>query len=489
MSDDNNNADIKGEVSRGLAWVGMASSAVAGLDLIAHFIIMATWISPEEFGTAIYALALFPVLDIATDLGLTSAVVQRDDHTPEKLSTLFWLNLIMSLILVAILVFGVGPLLAWIYKRPIVAGLLSVYAIKLVWQNVYYIPYALMKRELRFKELSVIRMLANFAEFCGKIGFAWAGYGVWCFVAGPLCRVAVTGIGVQIVHPWRPKFVLRIREAWDWLVFGMKASAHEMLFHLYSNVDYHIVGYYFGEVASGLYANAYYMVLEPCRFISEVVRNIAFPVFSKLKHTPKLVFDQFVTLTRMNMVVVMGFLGAVFVAAPDILYLISPKWAPAASVARILCIVGVLRALSFVVPPLLDGTGHPGKTLIYTIVASIIVPGVFIASAKLLGPEYGYKSIAIGWLIGYPIAFAVLYMMAFRVLHVTAWQFVSRVGSVALEAIAAATVSGGVYWLMQPAPRIARVIAVGVTMLAVFGALLAKVEGITPRTISDSLKS
>lgn len=480
---------MHGKVSRGLAWVGAASSAVAALDLVAHFIIMAKWISPEQLGTAIYAVALFPVLDIATDLGLTAAVVQRDDHTPEKLSTLFWLNLAMSAVLALVLVFGVGPLLAWIYDRPVVASLLAVYAIKLIWQNIYYIPYALMKRELRFKELSLLRMLANFAEFCGKVGFAWAGFGVWCFVAGPLCRVAVTGIGIQIVHPWRPKLTLRIREAWDWLVFGFKASSHEMLFHLYSNVDYHIVGYFFGERAAGLYTNAYFVVLEPCRFISEVVRNTAFPVFARVKYHPKMVFKQFVMLTRMNMVVVMGFLGAVFVAAPDVLYLIRPEWAAAAPVARVLCAVGILRAMSFVVPPMLDGTGHPGKTLIYTLVASVVVPGLFITSARVLGPDHGYISVAYGWMIGYPVAFVVLYWLAFAVLDMPLSEFVRKVSRIAIEAAFATVAAGLVSYLLQPAPRVVRVVAVVVSMFAAFGILLARFEGITFRSVAKSLKS
>ena len=43
---------------------------------------------------------------------------------------------------------------------------------KLLWQNVYFIPSALMRRQLRFKELSIIRILANTAEFVGKVGSA-----------------------------------------------------------------------------------------------------------------------------------------------------------------------------------------------------------------------------------------------------------------------------------------------------------------------------
>src|SRR5262245_51331357 len=82
-------------ISRGLAWVGLASTLVGLLDLGALVILLHFFISPEEYGIATLATALFPVLDYATDLGLSSAVIQRDDHSPDKISTVFWLNLTM----------------------------------------------------------------------------------------------------------------------------------------------------------------------------------------------------------------------------------------------------------------------------------------------------------------------------------------------------------------------------------------------------------
>ena len=61
---------------------------------------------------------------------------------------------------------------------------------------------------------------------------------------------------------WRPRFVLHIREALDWFAFGMKTSAHKILFQLYTNADYQVVGYYFGSVANGYYRLAYDVVLD-----------------------------------------------------------------------------------------------------------------------------------------------------------------------------------------------------------------------------------
>jgi O-antigen/teichoic acid export membrane protein len=282
---------------------------------------------------------------------------------------------------------------------------------------------------------------------------------------------------------------LRLGEAADWLKFGFKASAHRILFHVYTNVDYYVVGYLFGRHAAGVYANAYLIVLEPARFIAEVVQSTAFPAFSRLKRTRPALVEQFLALTRMNMVVLMGFLGAVFVAAEDILTLIGPEWAAGAPAARILCLVGVLRGLSFVVPPLLDGTGYPGRTLIYTSVAAVVVPGFFIVFGALLGDRLGYVSVAYAWAAGYPIAFAVLFAMGLAVLEMKARTLLSRVGGIAVLAAIAACAAAAVAWLARPLPLAARLLLVIATMLLGFGLLLARFEGITPRSVGRALRS
>ena len=96
----------------------------------------------------------------------------------------------------------------------------------------------------------------------------------------------------------------------------------------------------------------------------------------------------------------------------------SRTWQPEAlaacgQAARVLCLVGALRALGFVGPPLLDGIGRPELTLRYMIVAAVAVPAAFVGSAAVLGGALGMLSVAVAWAVGYPIAFAALsYLVA-----------------------------------------------------------------------------
>lgn len=494
--------DIRAKVNRGIAWIGTASSAVAVLDIVAWVLILRYWISPTELGIAQLAIAIFPVLDLATDAGITAAVIQRDDHTEERVSTIFYLNAFLSVVAAAVVAFGVGPLLAWIYAQPVLVGLLAAYAAKLLWQNVYLIPSAMMQRELRFRELSIVRMFANLAEFGGKVGFAAAGFGVWCFVLGPLCRVFVTGLGVQICNPWRPRLVFRMRSALDWFLFGIKASGHKIVFHLYTNVDYFVVGYFFGVTANGFYATATKLVLEPAIWMSSVVTAIAFPAFARLKLLRDRLVDQLVAFTRLNLVIMLGFGGLILITAEDLLGFIHPEWAQAAPAARILVVVVLLRAQGLVLPPLLDGIGRPGLSLLYQLVAAVIMPAAFVLCAVLLGNPFvplfgpgepgvldlGYLSVAVGWAIGYPIAFGVLAYIVLRLLEVRAVDFLRRVWRIVLWA-GLATVGGlTVAAVVGEQTAGVRVLAAAAAYVALFLSFLARMEKMSPRRIAASMR-
>ncbi len=470
-----------------MAWISLAASVVAALDFVALMILLRL-VTPAEYGIVWMAATLFPILDYATDLGLSAAVIQRDDHTPEKVSTVFWLNVLMSFLLFG-LMFIVGPALARFQGHEVIGPMLIVYGTKLIFQNVYMIPTAMMKRELRFKELSVIRVVSNAGEFVGKIGFALAGFGVWAFVLGPMVRVVITGVGIQLAHPWLPRLVFRPREAADYVKFGLSTSLSQILFYVYNYVDNQIVGKIFGAEALGFYRAAYELILEPVRVMSGVTIEVAFPAFARLRYRRPQLVDQFVTFTRQNLIVVVPFLAVVFLEADVTLRVVmGPRFADAADAARILCLVGVLRALSFIIPPLLNGIGYPMLTLIYTGAATLILPALFIAFALVLGDSLGYRSVAVGWVVGYPIAFGVLLWLALSRIGLPFFAYLRRSVGIPICALAAMAITWPFSIAVNELKSLFQLIAVSAVYVLVFGLLLARFQGISPRSILGALR-
>ncbi|MEZ4363394.1 MAG: oligosaccharide flippase family protein [Kofleriaceae bacterium] len=476
-------AQLQRRVKKSLSWVGLASTAVSILDFVAIVLILRFWLTKAEYGIATKAAWMFAILDYASDLGLSAAVIQRDDHTEEKLSTVFWANVLVSIVMVLALA-ALHPVFTRFYGHVIVANMALAYGAKLLWQNLYLIPQSLMRKELRYGELSVIRLVGNLGEFSGKVGFAAAGFGPWCLVLGPLCRYVIVGVGTQLRHPWRPRLVCRFRDAADYLRFGFKTSASQMLFYFYTNVDYAIVGRVFGDSALGMYRWAYEVVLEPVRIISDVVREVAFSAFARLRRDPEQLRAQFISFTRLNLFTVLTFLGIVVVAAEEILILtVDAEYLPAAMAIRVLALVGVLRSVGFVVPPLLDGLGFPGRTLIYQGCAAVVLPILYTVAATVLGPSLGFTSVATAWAVGYPIAFAVLMAMALYAVKLRARDYLKAVIGIPLCVAVAVAAGIGAKLLLAGAPVGVRFLGIIVAELAALLPLLTYTQDMGPRAM------
>ena len=481
------------QVNRGVAWAAAAQAIIAITDLISQLAVLAFWVGSKDYGIATGAVAFYTLLDTAADFGVTSALIQRDDHTPERVSTVFWFNVMVSSALFVLLL-GLGPLYGYVQGHAVLGWLLIAYGGKLVFQNVYAIPFALLRKELRFGDIAKARIFAHLAESAGRVVFAALGATVWCWTLAALTRAFVFGVIMQIRHPFVPRFLFQPREVLDYLRFGVRTAASQILFRLYTSVDAPIVLYMFGDRAAGIYSAALFIVLEPVKTISNVVIDVAFPAFARLRDDARGLVEQFIKFTRLNLIVVLPVVVQILLVIPEFLRLIySYKWNAAeldvcAEAARILCLVGALRALGFVGPPLLDGIGRPELTLRYMAVAAIAVPSSFLLCARLLGARLGLLSVAVAWAAGYPIAFAALSYLIARSIHLPVGEYLRGSWGI-IGCCLAGLAAGLVVSLAVPdAHDAVRLWLVGGAALVVTLTLFVTWQKITPRSIMAAIR-
>jgi O-antigen/teichoic acid export membrane protein len=481
---------MRAKLNRGLAWVSLSSSYVGVLDILAVVLLLKYFLSQGEYGIATTVVTLFGALELAAELGLSAAVIQRDDLTQERLSTAFWLNIAIGALIYG-LIWIAAPAMGALHDEEAVTALFRAYGLNVLLRSVYTTHQALLKRELRFREWSIVRVLANVVGFTVLIATAASGASYWCFVYAALSRSGIYAIGLPLWQGWRPSLVLRIRDTADYIKFGLRASGSQILFQLYSNIDYQVVGVFFGKEAVGAYRAAYELVLDPVKFLSEIVMGIAFPAFSRLKTNMAAVVDQFIAFTRQNLVAVLGFVAIILVAAEELLVVIfRPEYVAEATAARIFAVVGVLRSLSYIKPPLLDGLGRPELTLRYQAVAAVVLTGLFIAFATVFGDRLGALSVAIAWAVGYPIAFAALLAMVFSLVDLDLRTYLRRIAGIPLCVAIACAAGLAVRWSLPAdwAMSLRLAILVGV-VITVGATLLAIYEGIHPAAIIRAIRS
>lgn len=470
--------EVKATVGKRLAWVGAASSVVALLDILALVLILKFWVDAEIYGIATIVVTVFGALELIAELGLSAAIVQRPDHSREQLSTIFWLNILLA-VLMYIAVYSVAPYFAQLHGYALIEDLFKVFGINLLLRSAYAVHHAQLRRELRFREISLVRIVANIADFAAKVSFAALGFGVWCFVVGHLARSLVFCVGLMSVHPFRPALVCKISEAKEDIKFGLRSASGEILFQIYSNLDYQVVNIFFGPTAVGLYRAAYELVLEPVRFVSGVVVSVAFPAFSKVKHDARAVMDLYVAFTKQNLIVVLSLIAFILISAEDLLGVIfRAEYQSAANAARLLAFVGLLRALSNIGPPLLEGMGRPGLSARYQAIAATILSTSFFACAYGFGAEMGYYSVALAWALGYPIAFGLLMYTVFKVGQIPLRAYAQRVIRIPLAIALAGIVAFLVHELLADASAAVRLVLVGATLLLAVYFALARGAGI-----------
>jgi len=451
---------------RGTAWVGVASGLAGIADLVSTLACLWLWVSPEELGVATLATALFPVLDRLAQLGLGLAAVRQPSQTQRTHSSLLWLNLAASLVLLGLLA-AASPLIGRWFHNPIVGLLMIAYGARLVSACTHLIPEAMLRRELAFDTISKLKIAAAAADTTTKMVTAYLGaHGhpdlrIWCFVLGPIASSVTMSIGCQLVRPWRPHFTFDRAEAFAAAKFGIQLSLADLLYFAYSSADYMVIGAVFGAAAVGAYRLAYELVLDVVRLVSMVNADVAFPAFARLVNDKPGSAIQLVRFTRQNLVMVAPLLIVIGVAADDLLAILYPPLGPmATTAAQILCVVGVLRSASFVLPAMLAGLGHSRDALLYNIAAAILCPLAFVIAAHAF-PDAGYLSVAWAWGIAYPFAFALLLWFAVQRTGVTAAAYLRGIAPVALWALATAAAALAVHHALPHAhwPRAGAVAA------------------------------
>jgi hypothetical protein len=120
------------------------------------------------------------------------------------------------------------------------------------------------------------------------------------------------------------------------------------------------------------------------------------------------------------------------------------------------------------------------------VLAAVLLPGAF-ALAAAVAPDAGYVVVAWAWAAAYPAVFAVLLGRSLVRSHVRLATYLRAVAGVLVCGAGAATAALAVHAVV-PARPLARLFVVAAATLAVYLGLLARVEGITPRSIVRAVR-
>jgi O-antigen/teichoic acid export membrane protein len=114
-------------------------------------VILARLLTPSDYGLVGISMAVNGIAGIFLNLGFVSAIIQAKELNNKSLSTVFFLNMGIALLIYGSVFFS-APFVSLFYKLPELDLILKITAISFVINALNIIPSALMTREMKFKE-------------------------------------------------------------------------------------------------------------------------------------------------------------------------------------------------------------------------------------------------------------------------------------------------------------------------------------------------
>ena len=139
---------LKEKAVRGYAWITAGSASSHAIVLVST-IILARLLSPDDFGILGLAVLVESLFQLVRDLGLGSAIVQKQDVTGRQVSGLFWLNACLSVLCGAVVLAGAAALGSF-FGEPALGPVLRVLCLSFLLAALEMVPLAFLRRELRF---------------------------------------------------------------------------------------------------------------------------------------------------------------------------------------------------------------------------------------------------------------------------------------------------------------------------------------------------
>lgn len=337
----------------------MAEAITVSLQLL-QTVILARLLAPEDFGLMAMVLVIVGFAQAYVDMGLSNALIFRQDTTRQQLSSLYWLNLAAG-IAIFLLVQLAAPLTAELFNEPRLRDLMALAAVIFLIAPLGQQFQILLQKHLRFRHLALTETSAAFLGAIVAVLAALDGYGVYALLIGYLSTAAVkASLLVRLGwREWRPSVHFRRGDLRGYLSFGLYQMGERTINYFGSRWDQMLIGSVLGAQALGYYLLAHLLVLQPLTRLNPVVMRVAFPMFARIQDKPGALKAGYMMMLRALTSVTFPLLMGLGVAAPWLIPIVfGEQWLPTAALMQILAVVGLLRAVGNPVGTLLLSRGR-----------------------------------------------------------------------------------------------------------------------------------
>ena len=363
-------------------------------------IILARILSPSEYGL-IGMIAIFIVLgDTLVESGFSQAIVQKKDISEIELSSVFFFNIFLSLI-VFIALWISSDYIANFFQEEQLSNILIVLGFGIIVRSIAITHSTIFVKNLQFKQLSVIKIFSTLISAIVAIPMALNGNGVWSLVALTLSKDITFSTLIWLKSSWSPILRFEIASMYKMFRFGSRILGVSLLDTIFMNIYQVLIGKFFSASDLGFYSRAVGYRNLISKNVLNVINSVAFPAFSAMNNSVskeqgmvqmKRNYKRMAEVTLFVTIPLLINFG--FISKQFIVLLVTDKWIASAPYLEALCYAGLFYPIHGVQVSIMKALGHVNQYFIL-----MVIHKVTIVLTILLLFKYGIMGLVVSQIV------------------------------------------------------------------------------------------
>ena len=384
-----NDQKLKSQMTSGMIWKFAERFAAQGVSFVVSMV-LARILMPEDYGAVAIINIFISIADVFLSSGLNTSLIQKRDADDLDFSTIFYLNLGLSLVLYLML-FGIAPFIAQAYGMPILKSAIRVFALRLPVSAFQVIQVAYISKKMQFKKFFFATITGTILSALVGIAMAIKGMGVWALIGQYLTNTVIDTMMLWATVKWMPKNMFSIKAAIPLIKYSWKVMMTDLLGTLCNNLGDFIIGAKYSSANLAYYTKGKQLPQLFRTNIYTTLISVLFPGIAAVN-------DNMVTVKKITRksVRIMAYivfpisLGLMAAGKTIVEVLFTEKWLPMLPYVYVMCVETIISVPATIALQSIKAVGRSDLML-----KSEIIKKIFFIISTVVAMNYGVFAIAL----------------------------------------------------------------------------------------------
>ena len=399
---------IKRQVFKGVKWTASSTIILAVVSIL-KVSILTRYLNKSDFGLMALVMFVMGFMELFNDMGLTSAILHKQDISKQQYSSLYWVNWLGSLLMYFVVLL-ISPLVAEFYKQSLLRNLIPLLGINLLLSGIGRQFKTIEQKNLLFNVISKIDILSSLFSLVLSVILARKGFGVYALVYPLLFQSLCSNLLYLFVglKKYGLLFHFKFSETRFFLNIGIYQVGGQFINYFNRDLDIVLIGKFFSPAILGGYSLAKQLVFRPVQLINPILISVATPTLALFQKDVSILKKNYLKLLNIVSSINLPVYLAIIIFAPFIIgILYGTQFHDIVPLVRILSVYMIFRAIGNPVGSLVVATGRTDLELFWSFLTLIIMPGFIY-----VGSQFSIEGVT----IAITLAMIILYFPSWKFL-------------------------------------------------------------------------